>query len=141
MRHLQPSPLKPALDVKALVRLAAIQNTLITAHLLSDEIQRLDHFQAELLSLLIFCHGDVFDVAYYAEVVDADLETSATGEISIGKRIQSRWGWQMSKLTISSPRSMRLLQQLAIRRLQPVNNTPPSLVCSSSDTVHSIAPL
>lgn len=42
MRHLQPSPLIPTLNIEPFIRLAAVQNTLITANLLGHEIQCLD---------------------------------------------------------------------------------------------------
>lgn len=46
MRHLQPGPPKPALDIEALIRLTTVQNSLVAANLLGDEIERLDKFQA-----------------------------------------------------------------------------------------------
>ena len=70
MRHLQPSPLKPTLDIKPLVRLGAIQNTLVAADLLRHKVQRLDYPQPKLLALLVFRDGDVFNVADEPEVVD-----------------------------------------------------------------------
>lgn len=77
MRHLQASSLEAALDIKPLIRLAAIQDGLVAAHILGDEIQRLDDLQPELLALLIFGYGDVFDVAYFAKVVDARTFTES----------------------------------------------------------------
>jgi hypothetical protein len=70
MRHLQPGPLKPALDIEPLVRLTAIQNTLIAADLLGHGIQGLDDAQTELLPLLVLGHGNVFNVTDEPEVVD-----------------------------------------------------------------------
>ena len=66
MRHLQPRPLKPTLDIKPLIRLTTIQNRLVAARLLGNEIQRLDNLQPKLFPLLVFRDSDVFDVAYYA---------------------------------------------------------------------------
>jgi hypothetical protein len=71
MCHLQPRPLEAALDVEPLVRLAAVENALVAAHLCRDEVERLDDFEAEFLALLVFRDGDVFDVADEAKVVDA----------------------------------------------------------------------
>jgi hypothetical protein len=69
--HLQPGPLEAALDVEALVRLAAVEDRLVGADLLGDEVQGLDQAQAQLLALLVLCDRDVLDVANQAEVVDA----------------------------------------------------------------------
>lgn len=69
--HLQAGPLEAALDVEALVRLAAVEDCLIGADLFGDEVEGLDQAQAELLALLVFCDGDVLDVADQTEVMDA----------------------------------------------------------------------
>lgn len=45
VRHLQPSPLETALDVKSLVGLATVKDGLVAADLLGDEVEGLD--QAE----------------------------------------------------------------------------------------------
>lgn len=71
MRHLQPSPLKAALDVEALVGLAAVEDGLVAADLLGDEVESLDEAEAQLLALLILGDGDVLDVADQPEVVNA----------------------------------------------------------------------
>jgi len=70
MRHFQTGPLEPTLHVEALVRLAAIQDTLIASHFRGYGVKSLDDFQAEFLSLLVFCDGYIFDVADYSEIVD-----------------------------------------------------------------------
>src|ERR1700761_4079107 len=70
MGHLQPGPLKSTLNVESLIRLAAIQNTLVTTHLLGHRIQCLNNPQPQLLTLLVLCHGDVLNVAHEAHVVD-----------------------------------------------------------------------
>jgi hypothetical protein len=64
VRHFQSRPLESTLDIEALIRLRTIQNRLVAAHFLGDEIKRLDQFQAEFFALLIFGHRDVFDVSY-----------------------------------------------------------------------------
>ena len=46
MGHLQPGPLEAALDVEALVRLAAVEDRLVGADLFGDEVEGLDQAQA-----------------------------------------------------------------------------------------------
>lgn len=71
MRHLQSRPLEPALDVESLVRLGAVQDSLVATNVLRHIIQSLDDPQTKLLALLVLCDRDVLDVAYEAEAVDA----------------------------------------------------------------------
>lgn len=71
MGHLQPSSLEAALDVEALVRLAAVKDTLVAANLVCDEVECLDEFEAQLLALLVFSDGDIFDVADKSKVMNA----------------------------------------------------------------------
>lgn len=71
MRHLESGPLKAALDVEALVCLAAVEDGLVAADLLGDEVEGLDEAETQLLALLVLCDGDVLDVADQAKVVDA----------------------------------------------------------------------
>ena len=71
MCHFESRSLESTLDIETLVRFRTIQNRLVAAHFLCDEIEGLDEFQAELLALLVFRHGNVFDVSYESEVVDA----------------------------------------------------------------------
>ena len=71
MSHLQARPPEPALDVESLVRLAAVQDALVAPHLLGDVVERLDDAETQLLALLVFCDGDVLDVADLSKVVDA----------------------------------------------------------------------
>lgn len=71
MRHLQARPPKPALDVEALVRLAAVEDALVAPNLLGDVVERLDDAETQLLALLVLCDGDVLDVTDLSEVVDA----------------------------------------------------------------------
>lgn len=63
VRHLQAYSPEAALDVEALVVLAAVENRLIATLLLGDEIKRLDDAQAQLLALLVLGDGNVLDVA------------------------------------------------------------------------------
>lgn len=70
MRHLEPCSLEPTLDIEPLIGLTTVQYTLITARLLSNEVQRLDNLQPELLPLLILRDSDVFDMSDYTQVMD-----------------------------------------------------------------------
>lgn len=69
--HLKASSSEPALDVEALVGVAAVEDALVAANLLGDVVEGLDQAEAELLALLILGDGDVFDVADLAQAVDA----------------------------------------------------------------------
>jgi hypothetical protein len=71
MCHFQPRSLVSALDIESLVRLAAVENALVTSNLLRDEIQSLDQLEAELLSLLVFGDCNIFNVTDETQVVDA----------------------------------------------------------------------
>lgn len=71
MRHFETSSSETALDIEALVCFRAIQYRLVASHFLCDEVQGLDDSETELLALLIFCDGDVFNVANEAEIVNA----------------------------------------------------------------------
>jgi hypothetical protein len=84
VRHLKTSSSEAALDVEALVRLAAVEDRLVAADLLGDEVERLDDPQAELLALLVLGDRDVFDVADEAEGVDA----AKKGRVSNGFELQ-----------------------------------------------------
>lgn len=70
VRHLQAGPLEAALDVEALVGLAAVEDALVAADLFGDRVEGLDDAQAEFLALLVLRHGDVLDVPDQAHVVD-----------------------------------------------------------------------
>ena len=70
MRHLQTGPFESTLGVKPLIRLAAVQDTLVTAYPLRHLIQGLDDPQPQFFPLLIFGHCDVFDVADPTKIVD-----------------------------------------------------------------------
>lgn len=72
--HLQPSPLEAALDVEALVGLAAVEDGLVAADFLGDEVERLDEAEPQLLALLVLGDGDVLDVTDQPEVVDANAD-------------------------------------------------------------------
>lgn len=71
VRHLEAGALEAALDVEALVGLAAVEDGLVAADALGDVVEGLDEAQAQLLALLVLGDGDVLDVADQAEVVDA----------------------------------------------------------------------
>lgn len=71
MCHLQTSPPEAALDVETLVGVAAVENALVTANLFGDVVESLDESEAELLALLVFGDGDVFDMSDRTEAVDA----------------------------------------------------------------------
>jgi len=70
MRHLEPSPLKPTLNIEALVSLAAVQNRLITPDILGHKVQRLNDPQAQLLALLVLSHSNVLDVPHKPEIMN-----------------------------------------------------------------------
>lgn len=69
--HLQPSLAEAALDVEALILLAAVEDALVAADVGGDKVEGLDDAQAKLLALLVLGDGDVLDVSHGAEVVDA----------------------------------------------------------------------
>lgn len=69
--HLKASSSESALDVEAFVGVAAVEDALVAANLLGDVIEGLDQAEAELLALLVLGDGDVFDVADFAQAVDA----------------------------------------------------------------------
>lgn len=71
MGHLQAGLAEAALDVEALVGLAAVEDALVAADVFGDEVEGLDEAEAELLALLVLGDGNVFDVADGAEGVDA----------------------------------------------------------------------
>ena len=71
MRHFQPGFPKTALDVEALVRLAAVEDGLVAADVLGDEVECLNEAQAQFLALLVLGHRDILDVANETQAVDA----------------------------------------------------------------------
>lgn len=82
--HLQTSPPEAALDIEPLVVLAAVEDRLVAARLLRNEVERLDDAQAQLLALLVFGDGDVLDVSDGPEVVDAGARNGL---------LVARWPW------------------------------------------------
>jgi hypothetical protein len=91
MRHLQPRPLEPTFDIKPLIRLATVQNTLVAPDLLGDVVERLDDAQAELLALLVLGHGNVLDVADEPEVVDElALDDEGAGADDLVRGVEDR---------------------------------------------------
>ncbi len=86
--HLEPSAAEAALHIEALVGLAAVEDRLVAANLLGDEVEGLDQAQAELLALLVLGDGDIFDVSDEAEVVDTagrERRMLACAQPKIGK--------------------------------------------------------
>lgn len=71
MGHLQTGLSEPALDVKARVGLAAVEDALVAADFLGDVVEGLDEAEAKLLALLVLGHGDVLDVSDRSHAVDA----------------------------------------------------------------------
>lgn len=63
MSHLNTSPLEATLDIKALIHLTAIEDSLITANMLRNIIQSLNHLQSQLLPLLILRNGNIFNMS------------------------------------------------------------------------------
>ena len=76
--HLQTSAAETALDVEALVGLATVEDGLVAADLLGDVVEGFDEAQAELLALLVASDGNVFDVSYGAQAVDAVMERTVS---------------------------------------------------------------
>ena len=73
MRHLQPSPLKPALDIETFICFRAVQYRLVTPRILRHIVQSLYDPQPELLALLVLSHGNVLNMADETEVVYATV--------------------------------------------------------------------
>lgn len=71
MGHLEACSSEAALDVETLVGFAAVEDALVAANLLGDVVEGLDDSETELLALLVLCDGDIFDVAYGAQAVNA----------------------------------------------------------------------
>jgi hypothetical protein len=70
VRHLQTRPLKPALDIEALVCLRTVKNGLVATHILRNKVQRLDNPQPKLLALLVLCDSNILNMADEPEVVN-----------------------------------------------------------------------
>lgn len=119
VRHLQTRPLEATLDIEALVCLRAVENSLVAANVLRDKVQRLDDPQTELLSLLVLCDSDVFDVADETEVVDARVVISKSAIRSILSACLPKRSAipKQSELTISS-------QPAALLCLRPCPRRP-----------------
>lgn len=71
MGHLQPSASKPALEVKTLVCFAAVENGLVAADLFGDKVESLNQTKTELLALLVFSDGNIFDMTDKSKIMDA----------------------------------------------------------------------
>jgi hypothetical protein len=88
MRHLQPRPLKPTLDIEPLIRLATIQNRLVTPRLLRHKIQRLDDAQSQFLALLVLRNSDIFNVSDKPELVDEfAFDNQRAGADDVGRGV------------------------------------------------------
>jgi hypothetical protein len=70
MRHLKPSPLEATLHIETFIRLATVQDALVTADFRGNEVERLDDLQSELLALLVFGNSNIFDVTDESEVMN-----------------------------------------------------------------------
>lgn len=70
MCHLQPCSLVSALDIEPLVCFRAIQDAFIASNFLCNEIESLNKLETQFFALLVFCDGDVFDVADETKAVD-----------------------------------------------------------------------
>lgn len=70
MGHLQAGPSEAAFDIEALVCFTAIEDRLVATDLLGDEVEGLDQAKTELLALLVFRDGDIFDVTDEAKIMD-----------------------------------------------------------------------
>lgn len=68
--HFETGAAEAALDVEALVLLAAVENGLVAANVGGDVVEGLDEAEAQLLALLVLGDGNVFDVAYFSERMD-----------------------------------------------------------------------
>lgn len=92
VRHLEAGALEAALDVEALVGLAAVEDGLVAADALGDVVEGLDEAQAQLLALLVLGDGDVLDVADQTEVVDAVCVWLAVRSRGVSYTASSRSG-------------------------------------------------
>lgn len=89
MRHLKSRPPEPALDVESLVRLGAIQNTLVAPNLLSNKVQRLNYAQPKLLPLLILRNRNILNVPDEAQVVnELALDDEGAGADDSGRGVE-----------------------------------------------------
>lgn len=81
MGHLQTCSSESALDVEALVGVAAVEDAFVAANLFGDEIEGLDESEAELLALLVLGDGNILDVADFAQAVDAGEENEGLAAV------------------------------------------------------------
>lgn len=66
MGHLEACSLESTFHVEPLVCFTAIKDSLIAPDFLRNEIECLYNLEAEFLALLVFRHGNIFDVTYLA---------------------------------------------------------------------------
>lgn len=71
--HNQPSSLIPTLLIESLILNTATQDTLVATNSLGYRTQRLYHFQAKLFALLVFLNGDLFNVCYTSQPMNASF--------------------------------------------------------------------
>jgi hypothetical protein len=140
MCHLQSCSFESTFYVEAFVRFTTIQNTLVTTYFLGDEIEGLDDFETEFLSLLVFRDGYIFDVTDKSEIVD----TMKTKVVSLAPLFSHTKSPTLEmetaaarKRTISFPQSTPQFLRCDPRRRLPKHNTRLSPVCSSIHTVRS----
>lgn len=70
MGHFEAGFPEAALDVEALVGLAAVEDGLVAADLFGDEVEGLDQAETKFLALLVFGDGDILDMADEPKTVD-----------------------------------------------------------------------
>lgn len=69
--HLATGSLVAALNVKALVCFATVENCLVTPNFFGDVVKGINDTKTEFLALLIFIDSNVFNVADRTERMDA----------------------------------------------------------------------
>ncbi len=100
--HFETGAAEAALDIEALVLLAAVENSLVAADVGGDVVEGLDEAEAELLALLILGDGNVFNVADFSERMDAaeSISTPFPSKIFFLRQIHSTYNFRS---TISAP--------------------------------------
>ena len=100
--HIRPSLLKPTLDIKPLILHVTAQNTLIAPDILRHRAQRLNHLQPQLLALFLLPNGNLFNMRYTTEIMNARIIVSKCFEVV-----------KKTRRTTSSPPSTSPSQQSA----------------------------
>lgn len=70
MSHLCPALMIAASQIESFVFFTAVQNTLVATHIRCDRVQRLNHFETEMLALFFLQNRNFLDVTYDSEVVN-----------------------------------------------------------------------